>query len=236
MNYNDKLKGHRYTLAHEDEAYLASEACRSDRMKLEYDRVEYVLRSHNIKSTAVMFGSARLKEKNSQDYHDARKLAQIIAENSPAGENVIVTGGGPGIMQAANEGAYNAGVDNIGLNIQLPFEQTHNPYSTPELTFDMKYFSTRKFHLVLRCSAVVAFPGGFGTLDEIFEVLTLKQVGILQDIPIVLYNKTFWEDIISIDKMLEYGTISEEDKKLYKVCSAPYQTFTYIDSYNKKEG
>jgi uncharacterized protein (TIGR00730 family) len=232
MNYNEQLKGHRYTLAHEDEAYLSSEACRSERMKLEYDRVEYVLSTHNINSTAVIFGSARLKKGESQDWHDARALAQHIARYSKKGENIIVTGGGPGIMEAANMGAADIGVQNIGLNIELPFEQSHNPYSTPELTFNMKYFSTRKFHLVLRCNAVVAFPGGFGTLDELFEVLTLKQVGILQDIPVVLYNSEFWNNVLSIDKMLEYGTISESDEELYHVCNTPLTAWDYINSYN----
>ena len=235
MNYNDRLKRNRYVLAHEDAEYLGSEACRSRRMKLEYDRVEYVFNTQNIKSTCVVFGSARTPEE-SRDYTHAQALASIVATKSKPGENVIVTGGGPGIMEAANRGAYDVGIRNIGLNIELPFEQDHNPYSTPELTFNMKYFSTRKFHLVLRCAAVVAFPGGFGTLDEVFEVLTLKQVGILQDIPIVLYNKDFWNSIFSVDKLCEYGTISERDKDLFSVCDTPYDAWNYIENYSKKEG
>lgn len=234
MSYNDKLKGHRYVLAHEDEAFLASDACRSDRMKLEYDRVEYVLRTNGINSTAVIFGSARTPEDH-PDYKAAQAVAALISLNSTDGENVIVTGGGPGIMEAANKGASMVHSRNIGLNIELPFEQCHNPYSTPELTFNMKYFSTRKFHLVLRCNAVVAFPGGLGTMDEIYEVLTLKQVGILQDIPVVLYNKSFWNDIFPIDKMLEYGTISESDKQLYAICDDPEETWNYIDNYKKED-
>jgi len=232
MNYDQQLKGHHYTLAHEDESYLASEACRSERMKLEYDRVEHVLQSHGVKSTVVIFGSARLNKNDHQDWHDARMLAKHVGNYSPKGENIIVTGGGPGVMEAANMGACDAQVPSIGLNIELPFEQTHNPYSTPELTFKMKYFSTRKFHLVLRCNAVVAFPGGYGTLDEVYEVLTLKQVGILQDIPVVLYNSNFWTEVLSTKKMLEYGTISEGDTKLYKIVNTPLGAWNYIDSYN----
>jgi uncharacterized protein (TIGR00730 family) len=232
MNYNQQLKGHRYILAHEDEEYLASEACRSERMKLEYDRVEYVLNSHNISSTIVVFGSARL-DKTTQDWMDARAFARYVADYSPKGENIIVTGGGPGIMEAANMGATHDGqVPSIGLNIELPFEQTHNPYSTPELTFNMKYFSTRKFHLVLRCAGVIAFPGGFGTLDEVYEVLTLKQVGILQDIPVVLFNSQFWSQAMPTEYMVEYGTINKQDKELYRLCNTPLGAWNYINEYN----
>lgn len=235
MSYNDKLKGSRYRLAHEDEQYLASEICRSERMKLEYDRVEHVLQSHGINTTVVMFGSARTNEGH-PDYQDAQALAAMISANSPEGENVVVTGGGPGIMEAGNKGGSLMGTKyTIGLNIELPFEQDHNPHSTPELTFNMKYFSTRKFHLVLRCNAVVAFPGGFGTMDELFEVLTLKQVGILQDVPIVLYNTSFWRDVIKLDKLLEYRTISLSDLKLFDYSDNPEHAWNLINNYNNKK-
>lgn len=230
MTYNDRLKDHQYTLAHEDADFLSSEESRSVRMKLEYDRVESVLQQHGVKSTVVMFGSARLPETH-QDYIDAVELSKLINKASPDGENVIVSGGGPSIMEAANRGAYECGKPSIGLNIQLPFEQHPNPYSTPALTLNMKYFSTRKFHLVLRANAVVAFPGGLGTIDELFEVLTLKQVGILQDIPIVLYNEEFWKSVLRLDKLVEWGTISEKDLSLFAYKNTPQDAWDYIRNF-----
>ena len=129
---------------------------------------------------------------------------------------VVITGGGPGIMEAANRGAHEAGIPSIGMNIVLPFEQAPNPYITPELTFQFHYFAVRKMHLLMRAKALVAFPGGFGTLDELFETLTLVQTRKIDAIPILLFGKDFWERVINFNALVAEGTISASDLDLFE--------------------
>jgi uncharacterized protein (TIGR00730 family) len=137
----------------------------------------------------------------------------MVAQNGLR-DNVIATGGGPGIMEAANRGAADVGAPSIGFNITLPHEQEPNPYSTPELTFRFHYFAMRKMHLAMRANALVVFPGGFGTLDELFEILTLRQTGKAPALPIVLFDKAYWRSVINFESLLEHGMVSEHDRKL----------------------
>ena len=157
-----------------------------------------------------IFGSARTPRSDTY-YHKARKLAAMLAEDGLA----IITGGGPGIMEAANRGAHDVGAKTIGLNIVLPFEQAPNPYITPELSFQFHYFAIRKMHFLMRAKGLVVFPGGFGTLDEFFEILTLVQTRKVQSIPIVLFGKGFWQRAIRFDVLVDEGTISARDLELF---------------------
>ena len=161
-------------------------------------------------------------------YDAARNFAYLVAKEEAADAPVIVTGGGPGIMEAANRGAFDAGGRSIGLNISLPFEQHPNPYITPELCFQFNYFSLRKFHFVMRSVGAILFPGGFGTLDELFELLTLRQVGNKSFLPIVLYGRSFWERLVDFDYLAELGLIAEEDLQLVRFADTPQEAWQII--------
>ena len=161
-------------------------------------------------------------------YDAARNFAYLVAKEDEADAPVIVTGGGPGIMEAANRGAFDAGGRSIGLNISLPFEQHPNPYITPELCFQFNYFSLRKFHFVMRSVGAILFPGGFGTLDELFELLTLRQVGNKSFLPIVLYGRSFWERLVDFDYLAELGLIAEEDLQLVRFADTPQEAWQII--------
>lgn len=157
---------------------------------------------------------------NSQHYELARQFGRIIAEHSarlPQEERLYVcTGGGPGIMEAANRGAHEAGALNVGLNIALPHEQSGNPYISPSLCFKFHYFALRKMHFMMRAKALVAFPGGFGTLDELFEILTLRQTEKAPDIPVVLFDETYWRSVIDFDALAAHGMIAPRDLDLFR--------------------
>ena len=159
---------------------------------------------------------ARKALENSKYYEEARKLATLISRNTGKDKLVVVTGGGPGIMEAANRGAHEAGMPSIGMNIVLPHEQTPNPFITPDLNFQFHYFAIRKMHLLMRAKSLVAFPGGFGTLDELFETLTLIQTHKVSPIPVLLFGQKFWERVINFDALVEEGTISSEDLELFQ--------------------
>lgn len=168
---------------------------------------------------------------NSMYYDEARRLSSIISQASKASRDfkfVVVTGGGPGIMEAANRGAYDVGAENIGLNIVLPFEQKPNEYITPELCFQFHYFAIRKMHFLMRAKALVAFPGGFGTLDELFETLTLIQTRKIKPIPVLLFGSKFWNRIINFDAMVEEGTISPEDMELFQYAETAEEAWEII--------
>ena len=160
--------------------------------------------------------AARRTLENSQYYEEARKLGHLISSNTNKDQLVLVTGGGPGIMEAANRGAHEAGKPSIGMNIVLPHEQAPNPYITPDLNFQFHYFAIRKMHLLMRAKSMVAFPGGFGTLDELFETLTLIQTQKVQPIPVLLFGKVYWKRIINFDALVEEGVISREDLNLFE--------------------
>jgi uncharacterized protein (TIGR00730 family) len=170
-------------------------------------------------------------------YYDlAREFAAIVSSSCQIGGRcnyVVVTGGGPGIMEAANRGAYDVGCKSIGLNITLPQEQAPNPYITPELCFQFRYFALRKFHFLLRAKALVAFPGGFGTLDELLEVLTLKQTGRMQDIPIILFGRSFWDQVINFQFLADEGVIADHHLKLIQYAETPAEAWDLICRFHR---
>ena len=174
---------------------------------------------------------------SSKYYEQARKFARLVSQNRINGKKfTIVTGGGPGIMEAANRGSYEVGEKSIGLNITLPMEQDPNPYITPDLCFRFHYFAIRKMHFVMRAKAMVAFPGGFGTMDELFEVLTLVQTGKKSRIPVILFGKKYWKDVINFKLMAKLGYISEDDLKIFTYVDTAEQAWKVIkDFYEKRD-
>lgn len=220
-------------LAIEDPDFLNREEMRAFRLAAEYSKPELVLRDHKIRSTVVVFGSARLgvggeafvgdaSGKAERYYGMARAFARLVAEHScQAHESdpehwdfVIATGGGPAFMEAANRGAADIGAPSIGLNIDLPREQHPNPYISEGLSFSFRYFALRKMHFVLRARALACLPGGFGTLDELFDALTLMQTGKIPHMPVLLFGQDYWKRVINFDAMVEAGTISAADREL----------------------
>ncbi len=175
---------------------------------------------------------ARRALANSKYYAEARKLGGLISSNTGKDMLVVITGGGPGIMEAANRGAHEAGIPSIGMNIVLPFEQAPNPYITPELTFQFHYFAVRKMHLLMRAKALVAFPGGYGTLDELFETLTLVQTQKVNAIPILLFGRGFWERVINFNALVEEGTISPKDLDLFQFVETAEDAWNIISQVN----
>ena len=172
----------------------------------------------------------RLLER-SHYYDAARQFARLVATTCRDGQqcdDVIITGGGPGIMEAANRGAYDAGAKSVGLNIRLPREQQPNPYITPDLCFQFHYFAMRKLHFLLRAKALVAFPGGFGTLDELFDALTLRQTGRMQAIPIILFGREYWQRVIDFQFLADEGTIADEDLELIDFAETPEEAWAIV--------
>lgn len=168
-------------------------------------------------------------------YDAAREFGRIVSErsqNQAECENVIVTGGGPGIMEAANRGAYDANAKSIGLNITLPHEQVPNAYITPELCFQFRYFALRKMHFLLRAKALVIFPGGFGTLDELFDALTLRQTGKLQKIPIILFGRAYWEQVLNLQFLADEGVVADDDLKLIGYAESPAEAWQTIVNFH----
>jgi hypothetical protein len=161
-------------------------------------------------------------------YEEARKLGRLVSEKGRDHGLVVITGGGGGIMAAANQGAHDVGAKSIGMNIVLPFEQHPNPYITPELCFQFHYFAIRKMHLLMRAKALVAFPGGFGTLDELFEALTLIQTRKVRPMPVLLFGKRFWTKVIHFDALVEAGTINPEDLRLFQYVSSAEEAWEVI--------
>jgi len=171
---------------------------------------------------------AERKLANSRYYDEARKLGRRIAAYSDDHRLVVMTGGGPGIMEAANRGAHDAGALSIGLNIVLPHEQLPNPYITPDLNFQFHYFAIRKMHLIMRAKALVAFPGGFGTLDELFETLTLIQTGKVRRIPVLLFGREFWERVIHFEALVDEGTVAPGDLGLFRYVDTAEEAWEII--------
>lgn len=173
--------------------------------------------------------------RNAQRYDQARAFAKLVAEHSlrqPQDQRMyICTGGGPGIMEAANRGAYEAGAPNVGLNILLPHEQSGNRYITPGLSFKFHYFALRKMHFMMRAKALVAFPGGFGTMDELFEVLTLVQTTKVKPVPIILFDSAFWKKLYNFDMLVEEGMISAKDLDLFHYVDDPAQAWDIIKKF-----
>jgi uncharacterized protein (TIGR00730 family) len=210
-----------YRLPALDTEFLLSDSMRGVRFMLEYAKPEERLREAGIRSTIVVFGSARTRPKH-RWYAEARELGRIVSLRGGAlqtdgivRDNVIATGGGPGTMEAANRGASDVGAPSIGFNISLPLEQRPNPYSTPALTFQFHYFAMRKMHLAMRANGLVVFPGGFGTLDELFELLTLRQTGKINGLPVVLFDRAYWTSVINFDALMKADMIEARDLKLF---------------------
>ena len=186
-------------------------------------------------SDAQALKLAERNVRNAHYYEQARQFGRLVAgysEKLPHKNKMFIsTGGGPGIMEAANRGAHDLGALNIGLNIALPFEQSANPYISPELNFKFHYFAIRKMHFMMRAKALVAFPGGFGTLDELFEILTLVQTGKSEAVPIVLFGSSYWKRLINFEVMVEEGVISPEDLKLFVFVDEPQAAWDAIRDF-----
>ncbi len=178
---------------------------------------------------------ARRDLERSRYYEEARRLASLASTNSPRDQLVVITGGGPGIMEAANLGAHECGCQSIGLNIVLPFEQMPNPYITPELCFQFHYFAIRKMHFLMRAKGLVAFPGGYGTLDELFEALTLIQTGKIKPIPVLLFGRSFWEKVIDFQALLDEGNIGPQDLKIFQYVDTAEEAWEIISTANGLE-
>jgi hypothetical protein len=234
-----------YRLPALDSDFILGDSARGVRFLLEYAKAEERLRQWGVRSTIVVFGSARVMPGGSADpaaataplppgavprpgrnaarwYDEARRFGRIASErggaltaNGGIRDNVIATGGGPGIMEAANRGAADAGAPSIGFNISLPHEQEPNGYSTPDLTFRFHYFAMRKMHLAMRAAALVVFPGGFGTFDELFEILTLTQAGKMRRVPVVCFDRAYWQKVVNFEALVEEGMIGREELDLF---------------------
>ncbi len=225
-----------YRLAFADDDFLCRDELRPVRLQLELLKTEMALTEAGIESTVVLFGGARIPEPARRDqartetlkdlaryYDEARRFARLCTERSlrtGGRHDVVVTGGGPGVMEAGNRGAQDAGGKSVSLNIVLPHEQAPNRYATPELCFNFHYFAIRKMHFLMRARAIAVFPGGFGTLDELFETLTLIQTKRMAAIPVLLFGRAFWERIVNWQALANAGTISPGDLDL----------FTYVET------
>jgi hypothetical protein len=257
MNDNERQRLSRsYLLPVEDSEFLLRDELRGIRFALEYSKAELLLREWGIRSTVIVFGSARTPSQEQAEamlaaaktpdelklakqraglarfYEQARAFGRLVSErggalkdNGGTRDNVIATGGGPGIMEAANRGAREAGAPTVGFNITLPMEQEPNPYTTPDLTFRFHYFAIRKMHLAMRANALAVFPGGFGTLDELFEILTLIQTRKAPPVPVVLFGRDYWRQVINFDTLIEHEVISPDDLNLFDIVDSPEEAW-----------
>lgn len=195
-----------------------------------------IIKKPNDKALKKKLKIAKSVLAKSKYYDEAKEFARLVSAECQINEGheyVIVTGGGPGIMEAANRGAYEIGAKSIGLNITLPFEQEPNPYITPELCLNFHYFAIRKMHFLMRAKALLAFPGGYGTLDELFEALTLIQTLKVPPLPIVLFGEEFWRKIVNFEALVEEGTIAEEDLDLFVYADNAKDAWQYIKYFNQ---
>lgn len=248
-----------YRLAFRDTEFLLRDELRPVRFQLELLKPEMLFEEANIGSTLVVYGSARIPAPEQCDalleaattpeakavaeklvakakyYDEARKLARLASQCAivEGGKRhfVVCSGGGPSIMEAANRGAADVGAETLGLNIVLPHEQAPNPYVTPRLSFQFHYFALRKMHFLLRARAVAAFPGGFGTLDELLELLTLVQTGKMKPIPILLYGREYWSRVVNFEAMAEEGVINPKDLELFRWCETAEEGWEHITRF-----
>ena len=253
-----------YRLAFQDLDFLLREDLRPVRFQLELLKPELLLDQAKIASTFVFYGSARIPAPDSADaliaaaatesqrhtaerlkanskYYDvSRQLARLASRVEPDEDGsrhfVVCSGGGPSIMEAANRGATDEGKESIGLNIVLPHEQMPNPYVTPGLSFQFHYFALRKMHFLLRARAVAVFPGGYGTFDEAFELLTLIQTGKVKPIPIIFFGREFWERVIDFEALAEEGVIAPDDLKLFTYCESAEEAWDYVCAHYAETG
>jgi uncharacterized protein (TIGR00730 family) len=249
-----------YRLAFADTEFLLREELRPVRMQLELLKPELVQQEQAIESTIVIFGSARIVPTDvaqrlvadatsakdatalrmaqmhlsmARYYDEARRFASLVTEKSRnlATPIYVVTGGGPGIMEAGNRGAHEVGGKSIGLNIVLPHEQAPNPYITPELCFQFHYFGLRKMHFLMRSIGLVCFPGGFGTLDEMFEALTLIQTGKCRRRPVLLFGRDFWTKLVNFDLLVDTGMISPMDLELFRFVETAEEAWSVLEAH-----
>jgi uncharacterized protein (TIGR00730 family) len=231
-----------YRLPALDQDFILGPSMRGVRFLLEFAKAEDALRDWGVRSTIVVFGSARVREggpgRDAFWYQEARRFGRIASERGGAlvpgaeghRDNVITTGGGPGIMEAANRGAADAGAPSVGFNIGLPREQEPNPYTTPALTFSFHYFAMRKMHLAMRANALVVFPGGFGTFDELFEILTLRQTDKAPRIPIVVIDEQYWRSVIKFETLVDEGMIDQSDLRLFEFAESAEEAWSKLVS------
>ncbi len=236
-----------YRLAFADDAFMLRDELRPVRLQLELLKPQLLLDEKGIESTIVMFGGARIPSPEnkaqartqtladlSHFYDEAREFARLMTVESlksSGRHNVVVTGGGPGVMEAGNLGAVDAGGHSIGLGIVLPHEQAPNEYVTPDLSFNFHYFAVRKMHFLMRARAITVFPGGFGTLDELFESLTLIQTGRMERVPFILFGRAFWEKIINWEALADAGTISDRDLGLFRFVETAQEAVDIIENW-----
>jgi uncharacterized protein (TIGR00730 family) len=235
-----------YRLAFTDIDFLTRDELRPVRLQLELLKPEMALAERGIVSTIVMLGSARIPDpatgphshpasKLSAFYEEARAFARLCTQRAIASgnrEDVVCTGGGPGIMEAGSRGAFEAGGISVSLNIVLPHEQSPNRYGTPELSFNFHYFAVRKMHFLMRARAIAVFPGGFGTFDELFEVLTLVQTGRMKRLPILMFGGDFWRRVVDWEALVEAGTIAARDLDLITHVASPEEAMAHIDAFH----
>lgn len=231
-------------LAYENIEFLKTDPCREVRLQLEHLHPDVVMTQNHIKSTIVLFGSARIPSPEKPTgrkidglipfYDEARKLAHLVSQacqTNGESEYVIITGGGGGIMEAGNRGAKEAGCKSVALNITLPHEQEPNPYVTENLCFQFRYFHMRKMHFMQRAKAYVAFPGGFGTFDELFEALTLIQTKKIEPMPVILFGTEHWKRLIDWEYLAEMGLIASDDLNLLTFCDTAEDAWASIVSF-----
>jgi len=253
-----------YRLAYQDDDFLLRDDLRPVRFQLELLKPQLLIEEAGIGSTFVFYGSARIPAPEEADalvaaattdtqrriaerlkakahyYQVARDLARL-ASDAPRGADggrqfVVCSGGGPSIMEAANRGARDVGAETVGLNIVLPFEQAPNAYVTPHLSFNFHYFALRKMHFLLHARAVAVFPGGFGTFDEMFELLTLVQTGKMAMLPILLYGREFWDRVVDFDALVEEGVVGPQDLDLFHFCETAEEGWDYIQAWYRERG
>jgi uncharacterized protein (TIGR00730 family) len=240
-----------YLLPVEDTEFLLRDEMRALRFALEYAKAELILRDWRIRSTIIVFGSSRVtspeatlgklstvQARQQSWYAAAREFGRIASLRGGAlqdgGEwrdNVVATGGGPGLMEAANRGASEAGAPTIGFNITLPTPQMPNPYTTSALTFRFHYFAMRKMHLAMRANALAIFPGGFGTFDELFEMLTLQQTRKAPPIPIVLFDRAYWRQVVNFEALIETDMVAAEHCDLFEFADTPEEAWQSIERH-----
>ena len=234
-----------YRLAFDDPDFLMREETRPIRLQLELQKFEMLMTEEGIDSVVVMFGGARIPSPETKDkartktladlshfYTEAVRFAELCTKRSIQTDGrdfVVCTGGGPGVMEAGNKGAKQVGGKSIGLNIVLPHEQAPNEYVTPELSFNFHYFAIRKMHFLMRARAIAVFPGGFGTLDELFETLTLIQTERMKPMPVLLFGRAFWEKIIDFAALCDAGTISPEDVELFQFVETAEEAWAIVE-------
>ena len=253
-----------YRLAFQDMDFLLREDLRPVRFQLELLKPQLTIDEAGIGSTFVMYGSARIPSPEKAQalldaatddtsrriaerlaakahYYDVARELGRLASSFPVDENgkrqfVVCSGGGPSIMEAANRGAADVGAESLGLNIVLPHEQAPNPYVTPRLSLQFHYFALRKMHFLLHARALAAFPGGFGTFDELFELLTLIQTGKIAPIPVLLYGRDFWQRVVNFEALVEEGVISARDLNIFTFCETAEEGWAHVQRFYRERG